>query len=56
MPWTEAQVKLFRAAAHNATIAKSHGMSQAKAGEMASEGVRRSPKPAPSDYAKALRK
>ena len=41
MPWTRAQIGLFRAAAHNPAIARSHGMSQAKAREMAAEGVKR---------------
>ncbi len=40
MPWTPAQVRLFRAAEHNPAIAKAHGMTQAKAGQMASEGVK----------------
>ena len=44
MPWSPAQVKLFRAAAHNPAIAKSHGMTQAKAAQMASEGVKSHPK------------
>ena len=40
MPWSPAQIRLFRAAAHDPAIAASHGMSQTKAGEMASEGVK----------------
>ena len=52
MPWTEKQVRLFRAAAHNPEIAKAHGMSQRKAGEMAAEGVK---KPSPKAIAKVLR-
>lgn len=52
MPWTEKQVRLFRAAAHNPEIAKAHGMSQKKAGEMASEGVK---KPSPMALARGLR-
>ena len=51
MPWTEKQVRLFRAAAHNPEIAKAHGMSQKKAGDMAAEGV----KVSPVKLAKALR-
>ena len=41
MPYTPDQNKLFRAAAHNPTIAKSHGMSQPQAAKMAAEGVKR---------------
>lgn len=41
MPWTAKQLKLFRAAAHNPTIAKSHGLSQAKASEMSKEGLKK---------------
>ena len=41
MPWTQQQVNLFRAAAHNPAIAKAHGMSQQKAAQMASEGVKK---------------
>lgn len=37
MPWTDAQVRLFAAAAHNPGIAQSHGMSQAKARTMQME-------------------
>jgi hypothetical protein len=40
MPWTQKQVNLFRAAAHDPAIAASHGMTPAKAGEMAAEGVK----------------
>lgn len=40
MPWTAAQVRLFRAAEHNPEIARKHGLSQAKAGQMADEGVK----------------
>ena len=43
MPWTQGQVNLFRAAAHNPSIAKAHGMSQQKAAQMASEGVKTKP-------------
>lgn len=41
MPWTAKQLKLFRAAAHNPAIAKSHGLSQAKASEMSKEGLKK---------------
>ena len=41
MPWTPAQIRLFQAAAHNPAIAASHGMTQDKARQMASEGVRK---------------
>ena len=40
MPWTQKQINLFRAAQHNPAIAQAHGMSQAKAGQMAAEGVK----------------
>lgn len=52
MPWTEAQLRLFRAAAHNPQIAASHGMKPAQARQMASEGVK--PKASPKQYAQAL--
>ena len=52
MPWTQKQVDLFRAAAHNSAIAKKHGLSQPQAAKMAAEGV----KPAAKHYAKALKK
>lgn len=41
MPWTESQIRLFRAAAHNPGIARKHGLSQSKAREMAYEGVKK---------------
>lgn len=41
MPYTEKQNRLFRAAAHNPKIAKAHGLSQAEASKMASEGVKK---------------
>ena len=44
MPWSSAQHRLFEAAAHNPSIAKSHGMSVASASKMASEGVKAAPK------------
>lgn len=53
MPWTAAQIKLFRAAAHNPEIAKKHGMSQAEASRMSKEGVK---KPSGRDYARALKR
>lgn len=40
MPWSVAQNALFRAAEHNPAIAKSHGMTQQKAGQMAHEGIK----------------
>ena len=40
MPWTRAQIGLFRAAAHNPAIAKKHGLSQADAARMSHEGVK----------------
>lgn len=39
MPWNPAQMRLFQAAAHNPAIAQSSGIPQAKAAQMASEGV-----------------
>lgn len=41
MPYTEKQIKLFRAAAHDPKIAKKHGMSMGKAREMSMEGVKK---------------
>jgi hypothetical protein len=41
MPYTASQNKLFRAAAHNPAIAKKHGLSQATASRLASEGVKK---------------
>lgn len=43
MPYTAKQNKLFRAAAHEKEIAKSHGLSQKQASKMASEGAKKSP-------------
>ena len=40
MPYTEEQNKLFRAAAHDPEIARSHNLTQMKASELASEGVK----------------
>lgn len=37
MPWTDAQVRLFSAAAHNPKIAAKHGMPMHKAREMQME-------------------
>lgn len=39
MPWSPAQHRLFEAAAHDPKIAKSKGIPQAKAAQMASEGI-----------------
>jgi hypothetical protein len=40
MPWTPAQHRLFEAAAHNPSIAKTRGIPQQKASQMASEGIK----------------
>jgi len=40
MPWSKKQNKLFRAAEHNPAIAKSHGLTHAKAKKMAHEGIK----------------
>lgn len=40
MPWTPKQHRLFEAAAHDPAVAASHGMTQAKASQMAGEGVK----------------
>lgn len=40
IPYSPSQNKLFRAAAHDPAIAKSSGIPQAKAAEMADEGVK----------------
>ncbi len=37
MPWTDSQVRLFAAAAHDKGIAQAHGMSQSKARGMQME-------------------
>ena len=52
MPWTPAQHRLFEAVAHNPAIAKAKGIPQAKAAQMASEGIKRDPK----KLAEALRR
>jgi hypothetical protein len=44
VPWSKAQHGLFCAAAHDAGIARSHGMSQGKAREMCAEGVKKDPR------------
>lgn len=44
MPWNPAQHRLFEAAAHNPEIAKRKGIPQAKAAQMASEGIVNKPK------------
>ena len=41
MPWTAKQMKLWRAAAHNPSIAASHGLSTQKARKMMKEGVKK---------------
>lgn len=41
MPWTPAQHRLFEAAAHNPAVAKRVGIPQAKASQMASEGIKK---------------
>jgi hypothetical protein len=56
MPWTGAQHRLFEAAAHNPEIAKEKGISQDKAAEMASEGVKKKSKASPKQLAAALKK
>ena len=43
MPWSDKQHRLFQAAAHNPAIAKSAGIPQGKARQMAAEGVKRGP-------------
>lgn len=40
MPWSPAQHRLFETAAHNPAVAKSSGIPQAKAAQMASEGIK----------------
>lgn len=55
MPWTPAQNKLFRAAAHNPAISKSSGIPMATAAKMASEGIK-TPVSKPQALAKLLRK
>jgi len=45
MPYTEKQHALFESAAHDPKIAEKHNISQSKAAELASEGVKKdSPK------------
>ena len=44
MPWTAAQQRLFRAAAHSPGIARSHGLTQGRAAQMAGEGVKKATK------------
>jgi hypothetical protein len=41
MPYTEPQHKLFEAAAHDPAIAAKHNIPQAKAAELAHEGVKK---------------
>ena len=52
MPWSEKQVKLFRAAAHSPAIAKSSGIPMDKAAKMVAEGVKKKKKNALSEMAK----
>lgn len=40
MPWSPAQHRLFEAAAHSPSVAKRVGIPQAKAAELASEGIK----------------
>lgn len=40
MPYTLKQHRLFEAAAHNPSVAKRVGIPQAKAAQMASEGIK----------------
>ena len=51
MPWTPAQHRLFEAAAHSSQVAKRVGIPQAKAAQMAHEGIKHDP----AKLAKALR-
>lgn len=39
MPWSPAQHRLFEAAAHDPAVAQRVGIPQAKAGQLASEGI-----------------
>ena len=41
MPWTEKQLRLFRAAAHNPEIAKRTGIKQSDAERMSKEGLKK---------------
>ncbi len=41
MPWSPKQHRLFEAAAHSPSVAKRVGIPQAKASEMASEGIKK---------------
>jgi len=41
MPWSPAQHRLFEAAAHNPSVAQRVGIPQAKASQMASEGIKK---------------
>ena len=53
MPYTQKQHNLFMAAAHNPQIAAEHHIPQAKAAQMASEGIKHTHR---KRLAKALRK
>jgi len=54
MPWSPAQHRLFEAAAHDSEIAKRKGIPQAKAAQMASEGIKKKP-PDPRKLGRMLR-
>ena len=41
MPWTEKQLRLFRAVAHNPEIAKRTGIKQSDAERMSKEGLKK---------------
>ena len=58
MPWTNSQVRLFAAAAHNPKIAAKHGMTMSKARKMQMEAspAQRSDAMKRKALAKALRK
>lgn len=55
MPWTEKQIRLFRAAAHDPDIAKRVGIPMGKAREMSEEGVKHESSEKAKRMAKALR-
>ena len=40
MPWTKKQERLFRAAEHDPAIAREHGLSPRRAGDLADEAAR----------------
>jgi hypothetical protein len=45
MPYSPKAHRLFEAAAHDKTIAKEHGLSQATAARLAHEGIKKGPPP-----------